>query len=261
MANICSRNWKSIGGFTVQDCRPTVPGCAGRAWLFDKDIYDAYTVTWNTDSTTPAMDHQYIQNIVVGTNDKGIRCESFGMPYVGACTVSDESYFVKIQHQVTIRVYQRSFRAKELIDALVYSPCVIVLENLDPGADLYDSTLKIYPGHTIFEMYGGDVGIRLSALNTTTDLTNEAAYELTFSTDPELSEKSVPVSVLVPPTGTYTIDTIKAATRAMLDAATSANTSLGHYEFEGARKKYFGSMGVTTFTPEVVNKTNGPKNS
>lgn len=256
--SICSKEWKSIGGFSVLDCRPTIPGCAGRAWLFDKEVFSTYTLTWNT-STNPAMNNQYIQKIVVPTGtDKGLRLESFGMPYDGAVTLTDDTYFMKIGHQVTVRAYQKSFRAKELIDSLVYAPCVLVLENLDDGADIEDTTLGTHKGLTKFEVYGLDTGLRLTGISASTNLTNEAAFELTFGTDNDLSEDSMPVSILNWESSDTDWHAVVVKTRNMLDGITQANPTGGEsYAFEGARKKYFGSLGVSTFTPSIDSSSNG----
>lgn len=272
MAIICSRNWASLGGFTVKDCRPTIPGCAGRAWVYDWDTFQQYTVVWNS-SNVSAMDHCYIKTITVPTtgSSPGMRIESFGMPYVGSVNISDETYFVKIQHQVVIRVYQRSLRAKELMDSLMYTNCIIVLENLDIGSDTYwtktttstpgASEKMTQPGMTKFEIYGLDAGMRLSSLNMSTDLTDQAAYEITFSSDSDVSESSVPVSVYSWTTDTDTPDTVIAKTRTMLDTSTSDNPTSENYDYTGARKKFFGNMGVTTFTPAAAEKSNGRADS
>lgn len=163
-------------GFAMDACgKLALAGTAARVILLNySDISRSLSVV--TDNV--------ISEIILKAGAKAYEVDSLPNATVGEDTVNAGTYVNTHVHSATVRIFKKSEVAKAFINGLTNSLVVAIVENNDHGDE----------GETKYEVYGWDSGLELSAINATTELTDDAAYVATLSTGDTARESTLPKS-------------------------------------------------------------------
>lgn len=118
---------------------------------------------------------------------------------VGSGSIETGTYVNEVNHSVVLRIFTKNEPNKAFVNGLINSTVFAIIENKEPGD----------AGEVKYEIYGFESGLKVTALDWSTEMPDSVVYEITLSSPDNSKESTLPKSVWM---GSY------AATEAALDA-------------------------------------------
>lgn len=164
-------------------CRNPKAGTYGDVIIFSYGDFNPTLIT--TAAVEAAYGECYkVPTTGIPTPAPGIMLNLLTNGSEGSFTCERDDYGTHWVHTVILRFPQRSPSSKYFLDHIDHGCFSIVLANKDGGVLVNpdsDPGTKHYS--QIFELYGENSGMVLTSISASTALTNNNAYELTFSSD------------------------------------------------------------------------------
>jgi len=180
------------------DCvNPINAGVDNTLMLFDKEVFDRATVTFDITITTLITNIVFTQMGDVAFEFEGIRRslrpESAFVPQ----TVS-----VGYDHTINFQVFEITQEQKDNIEVMALSRMVAIIQNSNSPGN----------GNSVFEVFGKDVGMEVQGgpMRLNTDLETNGSYTIALRTSDESGKE--------PKLPTSYFDTDFATTKAKVDA-------------------------------------------
>lgn len=168
---------KITQGFTMESCTGiAIAGTAARVLLVSYSDIDkgGSTVTDNV-----------ISLLKLKQGAKAYEVDTLPDATVGSAPVTAGTYMNSFQHSVVVRIFKKSETAKKFINQLLNARVVAIVENNDHGAS----------GETKYEVYGWDSGLKITEMPSTTEMSDQIAYQVTLASPSAGQEASLPLSL------------------------------------------------------------------
>jgi hypothetical protein len=191
-----------INADILADCAiKPVGGAEPLLWLIPKADYDAAVKTYNSTNSL------VLNSITLPSGKKAFQFLVFRRGHKPRFTTKDSDYGTYYLHEVLTSIQIWNNAVKQQVAGLVDNYYVAIVENVQKSGD------------AVFEIYGAQNGLRVQDGGVRDLAANEGVFTITLANDADMNEPQIPLSFVVPASGTFSYTQTKAAIVALTTAA------------------------------------------
>ncbi|MDR3706623.1 MAG: hypothetical protein P4L28_12050 [Paludibacteraceae bacterium] len=146
----------------------------------------------DVDKSDSKVTNNIISAIVMTGTTKGYVFESLDESCLPETSLAKGTYFSKVQHDLTIRVFIKTEPAKAFVNNLLLSRVIAIVQNKELGTS----------GDTQYEAIGWEAGLIVSELKSTGEFADGVVYEIKLGSSDKSKEGTLPKSVFITDTTT-----------------------------------------------------------